>query len=802
MRKAPIPENEAQRITALRSLGLLDTLPEERFERITRIAQRLFDVPIASLTLIDANRQWFKSCIGMPGQESPRDIAFCAHAILSDDVLVIPDALDDPRFSDNPLVTGEPHIRFYAGMPLSGPGGFKVGTLCIIDSRPRHFSAADRHTLKDLAAWAENEVNTVELNSALALLRESQAEISRQYREAERARGETLAVFDAASEALILVSSDRRFLSVNRQFTEFFGLTQQQVVGRRFEELQPEVQRAFADPAAFSALVTGTAGDTDRRFTEVVSQQWPVPRELELFSTPVRSGTGEFLGRLYALRDVTHEREVDRMKSEFVSLVSHELRTPLTSIKGYIDLLMDGDAGALNEEQQDYLAIVQNNADRLVALINDLLDVSRIESGRIELRREPLDLVRSIAGVAALLRPQIEAKGQRLTLDLAKDLPAVSGDADRVTQILTNLLSNAYKYTPRGGSITIEAHRSEGNYVLVAVRDTGIGLAPEEQAQLFTKFYRARNALTQEVGGTGLGLTITRSLIEMHGGTIDVTSAPGSGSTFAFTLPTTERPVEQKELLPTARTSGCVLVVEDDPDIAHLIQRYLEHAGYQALIAATAAEALRLARSARPDLITLDVLLPDADGFTVLEWLKSDAVTREIPVVLLSMMDDTRRGKLMGAVDYLRKPIAESVLVERVQAVLAESRRERAHVILVADDDEDMRHLIAGNLRRVGYQVVEATDGGEAVALAQSESPSVALIDIKMPRMDGIAALRDLRSHAATHELPVIMMTASPGVFEESRPVVEALGGSILFSKPHTAEELAGLIATTLQRVV
>ncbi|MBM4315269.1 MAG: cell wall metabolism sensor histidine kinase WalK, partial [Deltaproteobacteria bacterium] len=245
---------------------------------------------------------------------------------------------------------------------------------------------------------------------------------------------------------------------------------------------------------------------------------------------------GGYLGRLFVFRDVTHEREVERLKSEFVSLVSHELRTPLTSIVGYVNLLLDGDAGELNEEQISFLETVKRNSDRLTLLVSDLLDVSRIEAGAILLKSTEVDLVPLLQGVAECLRLQIESKKQILNIDVGSELPPVSGDTNRITQILTNLLSNAHKYTPPGGSIHITASL-ENEHVRISMKDTGIGLSKEEQNKLFTKFFRAENPATQKVGGTGLGLWITRSLVEMQGGEIKVTSAPGEGSTFSFTLP-------------------------------------------------------------------------------------------------------------------------------------------------------------------------------------------------------------------------------------------------------------------------
>lgn len=229
--------------------------------------------------------------------------------------------------------------------------------------------------------------------------------------------------------------------------------------------------------------------------------------------------------------------EVNRLKTEFVSLVSHELRTPLTSIAGYVALLSEGRVGAVAAEQREYLAIVEHNVDRLITLIDDLLDISRIEAGKVTLRRTTLALLPLIQAVASLLRPELDAKGQRLSLDLSPTLPPVMGDAERLTQILTNLISNAYKYTPAGGSISITA-RQEDDWVRLDVRDTGIGLSPDDQAQLFIPFFRAQHRATQAVVGTGLGLAITRLLVELHGGEIIVTSALGQGSTFSVTLPT------------------------------------------------------------------------------------------------------------------------------------------------------------------------------------------------------------------------------------------------------------------------
>jgi signal transduction histidine kinase len=323
--------------------------------------------------------------------------------------------------------------------------------------------------------------------------------------EERRSEARNLAVMDSVAEALVLISPEQRILTVNRRFEELFGVPAAQVLGRRFDKVGTIVDHVFADPAKLDELVTGSIDDTEHFYTEIVVQNWPQPRELELFSTPVLTGSvltgsvltgsvltgsvgtgpvrtgsreaGAHLGRLYVFRDITHEREVDRMKTEFVSLVSHELRTPLTSVKGFTDMILDGDAGDINEEVREFLEIVKSNADRLITLINDLLDISRIESGRIQLKIEPVDLAEIVQAAVAGMQPQIEAKGQSLDVNVDPEATWVQGDRDKLLQVLTNYLSNAHKYTQAGGDIRIMvkrkrdfAHVREGLFPLLPGR--------------------------------------------------------------------------------------------------------------------------------------------------------------------------------------------------------------------------------------------------------------------------------------------------------------------------------------------
>jgi PAS domain S-box-containing protein len=538
----------------------------------------------------------------------------------------------------------------------------------------------DLRRLVVLSRWAIQRdpngrpIAILEINRDITLRKQTEARLEEQLRAADRARGEAFAILDASAEGMILVSPEDRFLSVNRRFGELFGIVSESLVGQTFADIKPSLGNVFADPLGFYEQVRDSAADPDRSFSFIAIQSQPQARELEVSTSPVKSGRGDFLGRLFVFRDVTRAREIDRMKTEFVSLVSHELRTPLTSIKGFADLLLD-DPTTLGGEQREFLEIIRSNADRLVALINDLLDISRIESDRVELHNAPVDLGVVLRGVVATFRPQLEAKAQSLTLTIDPDLPFVLGDSDRLAQIFMNLLSNAHKYTGRGGKILIRAAEVE-QQVQVSIADTGIGMSQEEQAQIFTKFYRARNRTTQQVGGTGLGLAITRSLVQMHHGEISVQSAPDVGSTFQVTLPAISRPerVTPRDLPGPTRAHGeHILIVDDEPDIASLLQRYLERAGYRTQTATSASEALTVARTERPDLITLDIGLKDTNGLAALEWLKSDPFTERIPVMLISVFDEGERAAQLGAVDFLPKPVDEKTLVSRVAAVLRHS---------------------------------------------------------------------------------------------------------------------------------
>jgi PAS domain S-box-containing protein len=361
------------------------------------------------------------------------------------------------------------------------------------------------------------------------------AALESEYAKVEQARSINRAIVDAASDGMLLVALNGVILSSNRRFAELFQLRPDDVLNHNVRDLYADAERIFANPVDLRALVKSTLQNPEDDATSVVAQQRPVPRELELFSTPVHRADRELLGRLYVFRDVTHEREIDRMKSEFVALASHELRTPLNAIQGYAEQLIFNPQGLTAVHAQCAQAI-KRNGDRLVALVNDLLDVSRIEAGGLQLQRSVVDLHLVIRYAVSMLKPQFDSKQQQVHVRFGEQAAVIDGDADRIIQILINLLSNAYKYTPTGGTVTVDV-QAHTDHCRIQIHDTGIGITEADQARLFTRFFRAQNHLTQQVDGTGLGLVIVRSLVELHGGTLTVESRPGHGSTFSFTLP-------------------------------------------------------------------------------------------------------------------------------------------------------------------------------------------------------------------------------------------------------------------------
>jgi signal transduction histidine kinase/CheY-like chemotaxis protein len=453
----------------------------------------------------------------------------------------------------------------------------------------------------------------------------------------------------------------------------------------------------------------------------------------------------------------------NKLKSEFLANVSHELRTPLSAIIGFSQILLDGIDGPVNEEQQQDIVQVNKSGQSLLALINQILDLSKIEAGKMELSMERVDLPALINAVLDSISPLAQEKGLRIDTRFTPGLPAVEADAGRLKQILINLLSNAVKFTERG-HIEVIAQPS-GRMVRIAVKDTGIGISAESQKVIFEEFVQGDGSSTRRHGGTGLGLSIVRKLVEMHGGAIAVVSEPGLGSTFTFTVPafaagagaigpTQRRPLRRPiQGLP----GGAILVVDDDPSVRQLISRHLEQEGWKTVQASNAADALQLAREARPILITLDIMMPDASGWWVLEKLKEEPQTAGIPVLVVTIVEDQRLVFALGASDYLGKPYDRGALITKIHRLLPTLEGKR---VLVVDDDPEARTMIGKILKDEHAEVVGATSGDEAMAMIAQTPPDLVLLDLMMPGMSGFEMVARLRAQPGGAAIPVMIVSA------------------------------------------
>lgn len=483
-------------------------------------------------------------------------------------------------------------------------------------------------------------------------------------------------------------------------------------------------------------------------------------------------------------------------KSQFIANMSHELRTPLNAVIGYSEMLQEEYEELTAEEILDDLHKINASGKHLLSLINDVLDLSKIESGKMEIFNETFDILKMMQDVLVTVDVLIKRKQNCLVFQPNDNLGLMFGDLTKIRQVLLNLLSNAAKFTENGTiTLTIDLfEKQEQSWVNFTIQDTGIGIAPAQQQHLFQAFQQVDGSTTRKYGGTGLGLVISKRLIEMMGGTICLQSDLGQGTKFVVSLPTkTVIPhhlpiIESSQAqIPIKDNQVTILVIDDDVTVRELLTRHLHRLGYHVVVAEDGQKGLQLAKQIRPNAITLDVMMPGVDGWMVLSELKKDEQLQNIPVIMLSMVENQELGYALGAADYLLKPIDQKQLLNVLQKY--RQIKQRNYVIMVVEDDVITQDLTRDMLQRQGWHVTLANNGKQALALAQKQPPDLILLDLMMPEMDGFEFITQLRHNAALSNIPVIVLTAKD-ITKEDRTYLTTSVNAIFQKSAYQRDDL------------
>jgi len=722
MSTAPIPANEVDRLAALYRYRILDTPPELAFDRITKLAARLFDMPIALVSLVDKSRAWFKSCHGFNLSEVPRDATLCSFALLYNQVLVVPDTRQDERFACNPFVQSEPGVRFYAGAPLLTHDGFNLGTLCLLDSKPRDALSAEQQTiLADLAAMVVDELELrysahriTQIDKALLAVTQGVSATTGEafFSALVQHFANVLAVDYSYIGLLVERDSEEAIQTIatcgQGQILDNFeyllrdtpcqAVLQQRKIccyPQRVQALFPhaplltplQIESYIAVPF-FDSTGTplGLLGVMDRKPLENVQLTETL---LSIFSMRIAAELERQCAEEKRIQMLAREQEArqqaeaaNRIKDEFLAVLSHELRSPLNPILGWSRLLRNGKLNAAKTAQA--LEIIERNAQLQSQLIEDLLDVSRILRGKLSLNITPVNLASTIKAALETVQLAAEAKSIQIQTVFDPTIGQVLGDSARLQQVIWNLLTNAVKFTPDRGRVEIQLQQI-GSQALIQVRDTGKGISPDFLPYVFEYFRQADATTTRTFGGLGLGLAIVRHLVELHGGTVQVDSpGEGQGATFTVRLPlikdkssTHKAEGNSSPFTPESSplTGIRVLVVDDDVDSREFIAFVLEQLGAQVSTVTSAGEAIASLEQLPPDILLSDIGMPDMDGYMLMRQIRAMPPEQGGQILAIALTAyageiDRQQALAAGFQHHLAKPVEPDELVKVILNLL------------------------------------------------------------------------------------------------------------------------------------
>jgi PAS domain S-box-containing protein len=643
----------------------------------------------------------------------------------------------------------------------------------------------------------------------ITLRRKSELERAQLLARAEAAQRYYQVLAETMPQQVWTANPDGTLDYVNERVVRYFGMPAKTIVGNGWRDLvHPEDMPVCAERWT-AALNTGEPYEVEFRLQRADgSYRWHLGRAL-----PVRDMDGsitKWLGTNTDLHDRMEAQEqlrrakdiaeaASQAKSEFLARMSHELRTPLNAIIGYSEMLEEEAQERNLEPFLSDLPKIHGAGKHLLSLINDVLDLSKIEAGKMELFVETFDVHEMIESVVNTVRPLAAKNGNELIVDCETGLGEMSSDLTKIRQSLFNLLSNSSKFT-HDGRIRLQAsrqRRDDQDWLLFRVEDTGIGIPAEKTEGVFDPFSQVDKGRTRKYGGTGLGLAITKRFCEIMGGGITLESEPGKGSIFEIKLPSQLKSTAPAEhsALQSETSDNTILIVDDDPAAQELMRRFLEREGFHTAPAMNGQQALEMVRALKPIAITLDVMMPGMDGWSVLSALKSDPETAEIPVIVVSIIDDKNLGYALGAAEYLTKPIDR----ERFSQVMNKYRCVAGDCpVLIVEDDEAVRHTLRSVLERHGWSVLEAANGVIALEVMAKEKPELIILDLIMPEMDGFEFSEEMRKNEDWRSIPVIILTSKDLTPEER----DRLNGNVdrvlrkqRFAMPDLLREIQGITA-------
>lgn len=685
------PDEEVKRLATLHYYRILDTLPEATFNGVAQLAANICNTPIALISLVDSDRQWFKARVGLEISETPRCVAFCAHAIMSDEPFIIEDATKDERFTENSLVLGEPYVRFYAGVPLIASTGARIGTVCVIDTTPRTINSTQLESLKILAAQT---VSLLELRLRAIERDELSQKALRAEVDNRAIIAHKAALLDLAFHGANLGLWDWNFESNETFFNDVWYT----MLGYEPGELPMHLDtwKSLCHPddlkQAMLTLDAYLRGETTiYRCVQKLKRKdgtwmWieDVGKVCEWNSdgTPHRIvGVHIDVDRLKRSEEAA--RAATDAKSRFLALMSHEIRTPMNGITTATSLLRET---ALSAEQHELAETVQTSSEVLLRIVNDVLDFSKIEAGKMTISPAPTNLRSLIQTLERLYSHQAVQKDISLVVEVATSVPEqLMLDGARLQQILMNLLGNAFKFSSDGGGIVLAiqnvASKGEHCELNFAVSDTGIGIPSEAQRKIFEAFEQADGTVSRHYGGTGLGLSIASRLVAVMGGTLELQSAPGKGTLFQFTIPARITSAVTSPSTTTPKRSDhrplSILMAEDNEVNQKLTVRILEKAGHSVTIARNGLEALNLFEREPFDLILMDIEMPELGGIETTARLRAHQRGKSVPIVALTanaFESDRERYLQAGMDDFVAKPLNRTLLFEAMERAFLKHR--------------------------------------------------------------------------------------------------------------------------------